>query len=146
MWPFWPNAKPSIAPPSKPCPSAGEAVIPATGSPSAPSGSTPKNLPLPTSHPCHKPLENADNYLDKYRTRSRSWCCLRSPICGWCANERRCIRHECVRCLAKRREKALKGAKPGTKHLKNLVLTLPDFMRWSSGGVGCGGDGFADLP
>jgi len=48
--------------------------------------------------------------------------------------------------LAKRRGKALKGAKPGTRHPKNLVLTLPDFMRWSSGGVGCGEGGFADLP
>jgi len=25
-------------------------------------------------------------------------------------------------------------------------LMLPDFMMWSSGGVGCGGCGFADLP
>jgi len=25
-------------------------------------------------------------------------------------------------------------------------LTLLNFMRWSSGGVGCRGDGFADLP
>jgi len=48
--------------------------------------------------------------------------------------------------VAKRREKALKGEKPGTKHLKNLVLTLPYFMRWSSGGVGCRGCGFADVP
>jgi len=47
--------------------------------------------------------------------------------------------------LAKRREKALKGAKPGPRHIKNLVFMLPDFMRWSSGGVGCGGGGFADL-
>jgi len=40
----------------------------------------------------------------------------------------------------------MKVGKQDPKHLENLVLTLPDFKRRSSGGLGCGGSGYADLP